>query len=169
MRPHHTISVILEVLGDAALIAFVIASQVYWIRRLRNLGKRWIRSRAGRRALAVVALAFCVVVLIYNFSPLWEAGSKSSTRLTPGAALLGAPFQWWIFGSVFGFLIVFLFSAVYGAARLIGWLARRSWHRDPFALLRAGSAGSSGSRRSQEPRLEARTTKPGPASPARRR
>ncbi|HEV2178064.1 MAG TPA: metallophosphoesterase [Terriglobia bacterium] len=154
MHPHHRISVIFEILGDAALIAFVIASQVYWVRRLRSLGKRFVGSRAGRRALAVAALVFCVVVLAYNFSPLWEARTNSPTRLTPGAALLEAPFQWWIFGSVIGFLIVLPFGVVDRAVRLVRWALRHAINalRPAPALNDAIGAPA-----------------PGPASPARRR
>lgn len=103
----------------AAVLAFFFASQVYWLRRLRELVSRLVSRRRLRKAVLTLGLAVYFVAFIYNFTHGFFA--HSPTHLTLQAALLDAPFKWWAFSSLLGFSIVVLFWMVRHAAHGVSW------------------------------------------------
>jgi hypothetical protein len=84
-----------------------IASQVFWFRFVGELGKKLIGNKSWRPGLAAAGLIVYAFLLIFNLLTWWDA-SKGST-LTLRAALLEAPFRWWLFGLLLGFLLIALF------------------------------------------------------------
>jgi predicted MPP superfamily phosphohydrolase len=100
-----------------AINVALIASQVFWIRRVRELGKRLIPSKRWRWGLGVAGLIIYFSLLAYNlFAPEFKG-----TGLTLRAALLEAPFQLWLLGSMLGFLIAMLLGTVDRFARVLSW------------------------------------------------
>jgi len=75
----------------------------------------------------------------------WMRGGPTPepTQLTLRAALLQAPFQWWMFCSLLGFLIAILFGLADRIARAARWLYQRAFEagravplRNPISLAR---------------------------------
>jgi hypothetical protein len=88
-----------------AINVALIASQVFWTRRVRELGKRLIPGKRWRWGLGVAGLMV--------------------SGLTLRAALLEAPFQLWLLGSRLGFLIAMLLGTVDRFARLFSWAFKK--------------------------------------------
>src|SRR5208282_2833671 len=86
-----------------AVVLMFIASQIFWVRQIRKWGRSLIPSATWRRRLSIVGLVFYLLLLFYNF--LGGERSAEATHLTLRAALLEAPFGWWIICSLAGFLI----------------------------------------------------------------
>jgi uncharacterized protein len=98
-----------------------IASQLFWFRRVGELGKKLIGNKTWRRGLAATGLIVYTFLLIFNLLTWWDASKGSA--LTLRSALLEAPFRWWLFGSLLGFLLFTLF-----------WIADRVTQAVPWAF-----------------------------------
>src|SRR5215831_662885 len=86
-----------------SLFFIVLASQLFWLFRARRFIERLTTSKTNRRLLELgLAIAY-IVLLAYNL-PLVRHRS-TPTHFTVRAALLEAPFRWWIFASLLAFLI----------------------------------------------------------------
>jgi hypothetical protein len=94
------------------------ASQLFWFRAVGELRQRLIGSKTWRRGLAAAGLIAYAFLLIFNLLT-WEEAGKGSA-LTLHAALLEAPFRWWLFGSLLGFLLTTLFWIADRVARAAG-------------------------------------------------
>src|ERR1017187_278103 len=107
-------------------------TQLYWAWQARRWIVRHIQT-ANKRILAGAALAVLYFgMLAYNVHSFSIV--PSPTRLTPGQALLGAPFWWWAASSVVGFLVAMLFSIVRLVARAGNAISRRLAARKSPAL-----------------------------------
>jgi len=98
-----------------------------------NLLPSWIRTVASRLSSVAVARGDAAARLT-AFGPLnrshlwgWLRGARvpEPTHLTLRAALLQGPFQWWIFCSLLGFLIVVLLGLGDRIGQAVRWLYRR--------------------------------------------
>ncbi|HEY6290598.1 MAG TPA: metallophosphoesterase [Terriglobia bacterium] len=105
-------------------IFLMIGGQIFWIRRLRALGRRLIPGATWRERIGAVALGVYAFVMVYNLVPLWWAHTGTHTRMTASDALLDAPFNWWLFGSVIGFLLVVILRLPDYLFRAGRWLYR---------------------------------------------
>lgn len=101
-----------------------IASQLFWFRRVGELGKRLITSQRSRIGLAAAGLIAYAFLLFFNLHT-WEEASKGSA-LTLRAALLEAPLRLWLFGSLLGFLLITLFWIGDRVARAVSWAFKKS-------------------------------------------
>jgi predicted MPP superfamily phosphohydrolase len=110
-------------LGTIATFAIFLASQLFWIRQVAKLGGRLIASPRWREILGGVGAVGYILVFAYNFA--WMRGDESATRLTIKAALLEAPFEWWVLCSLVGFAIVVLFWIADRLVRVLIWAGRR--------------------------------------------
>ncbi len=88
-------------------LSFFLASQLFWIRRLKRLGERFIPGAHWRERIGGAAAILYLLVFAYNLA--WAHLSSDPTRLTWTAALLDAPFKVWLLGSVLGFLLICFF------------------------------------------------------------
>jgi hypothetical protein len=114
----------------------LIASQVFWIGRVRELGRKLIASKRWRQGLGTAAL-IVYFFLLANYL-LTEEDTFKGSGLTLRAALLEAPFSLWLLGSVLGFLVaaaLWIFARVAVAA---GWLLKRLIARPTPELLSHG-------------------------------
>jgi len=105
-----------------AVVLIFIASQLFWIRRFGEGLARFISSERWRTTLGWAAALLYVAVFFYN---LPNAGrGNEATHLTVRAALLQAPFGWWVLSSLLGFAVVFVFSLADRALRVVHWAYR---------------------------------------------
>ena len=103
-----------------AIFVMLIASQLFWIRRVRELGKRMIPSKRWRKGLGAVGLLVYLFLLAFNLFT-WNTESNKGSGLTLRAALLEAPLWLWLVGSFFGFLIAILLGTIDRVAGAMSW------------------------------------------------
>ena len=102
-----------------AIPVVLIASQVFWIRRVGKLGKRLISSKRWRWGFGAAGLTIYFSLLAYY---LFSGGEMfKGTGLTLRSALLEAPFELWLLGSFLGFLVALLLWAADRVARVVSW------------------------------------------------
>jgi hypothetical protein len=110
-------------LFSSAVVLILLASQIFWVRRVRNWVTPLIPNHVWRRRAGLAALAFYLLLLSYNF--FGGRPSTEATHLTLRAALVQAPLWWWLGCSFFGFLIaIFL-----GLADRVVSSARRAYRK----------------------------------------
>ena len=118
-----------------ALLLLFIASQVFWIGRILDLGERFIPGKPRRAWLAIMAGLVYLFVFLYSYSEwglsqshvIWAADYR------PQSMIIYAVFWWWLVGSMLAFLLVIVFGAADRAARAAGWIYRKArttihWH-----------------------------------------
>jgi hypothetical protein len=98
----------------------LIASQFFWIHRVRELGKKLISGERWRRGLGAVGLMAYLFLLAFN-ALTWNTESNKGSSLTLRAALLDAPFWLWFVGSMLGFLIAILLWITDRLVRGLSW------------------------------------------------
>jgi uncharacterized protein len=113
-----------------ALLLFI-PSQIFWLQQVRLLGLKLIRNPRLGRALGWSGLGIYGFLLAFNL--LWPRSSPEAAHLTLRAALLEAPFSWWVLASLLGFAGVAGFH-------LCGFIARAAY-RLSRKLLPASSPG----------------------------
>ena len=121
------------------VLLLLVASQVYWIQRVRKNALSRIRNSVRRNWLGWMALA--AYLLLFADGIGWWGRSASPTHLTLKAALLQAPFALWFFGSTLGFLLVLLFLAAAHLLRLAAWAARKLASPSPAPAISTGPSG----------------------------
>ncbi len=115
---------------DPDLLIFIafnlifIASQLYWIRRVRELGERLIASKRWRKGLGAAGLMVYLFLLAFNVLT-WDTDSNKGSGLTLRAVLLEAPFWLWFVGSLLGFLVAILLWIVDRVARAVRWASKK--------------------------------------------
>ena len=112
-----------------AVLVMFIASQLFWIRRIVDVGERLLPGKPRRALLGAIAGTICLMLFAYNLVT-WDRLSWNSTHvstaLTLRSVLLEAPFWWWFVGSFAGFFLVFAFWTSDRAAGAAVWVYRRA-------------------------------------------
>lgn len=116
------LEVLLRFLVVCAVMAIFIASQLFWFRRVGELGARFISSEKWRRALRAAGTVVFLFLFAYNFA--WVQRAPEPTTLTLTAALLQAPFRWWMVSSLLGFGFVVIFWVADRLVRSLRWCYR---------------------------------------------
>ena len=111
-------------LVGSAVVLILIASQIFWVRQIRKWGRPLIPGATWRRRVSIAGLVFYLLLLFYNF--LGGERSAEPTHLTLRAALLQAPFGWWIICSLGGFLIAIPLGLADRIASAARWVYQRS-------------------------------------------
>jgi uncharacterized protein len=109
-----------------ALLLIFIASQIFWIRRLVDVGERFIPGRPRRVWLAMMTVVVYLFVFVYCY-PEWGHGHvirPADYRLQ--SVLIHAAFWWWFVGSMAAFLLVIVFGAADWVVRAVGWVYRKA-------------------------------------------
>src|SRR5258708_5395398 len=111
-----------------ALFLLFIASQVFWIGRILDLGERFIPGKPRRAWLAIMAGLVYSFVFLYSYSEWGLSASHViwAADYRPQSMLIHAAFWWWFVGSLLAFLLVIAFGAVDRAARAAWWVYRRA-------------------------------------------
>ena len=107
-----------------AIFVMLITSQLFWIRRVHELGERMIPSKRWRKGLDTIGLLVYLFLLAFNLFT-WNTESNKGSGLTLRAALLEAPFWLWLVGSFFGFLIAILLGTIDHVARAMSWAFKK--------------------------------------------
>ncbi|MGO9268688.1 MAG: metallophosphoesterase [Terriglobia bacterium] len=153
----HGFPFLLRAAVGGLFLLLVVASQVFWIQRVRKKALSQIQNAVWRKLLGWTALA--AYLLLFANALGWLGRGVSPTHLTLKALLLEAPFAWWFFGSTLGFVAVLLFLAATRLFRLAAWAARKLAPASP--TVPAGASGWT---------LRAgQSNRPALPSPARRR
>ena len=111
-------------LYDGAVYLFLLASQLFWIRRVRDLGKRLIASQRWRKALGTAGLSVCLFLWAF-FAMFSSENENMRAHVTMQTALLGMPFSVWIWGSVLGLLVVMVLWIADRVARAASWTFKK--------------------------------------------
>jgi len=109
-------------LFTALAVVLFIPSQLFWLWQVRALGRKLIRRPPVRRKVLGWGLAIYLALAAINL--LLPKPASDPANLTLRAALLEAPFGWWMLASLLGFAAIavfyvcgFLGRMVYGAYR----------------------------------------------------
>jgi predicted MPP superfamily phosphohydrolase len=116
-----------ELIGLALLLIFI-ASQIFWIGRILDLGERFIPGKPRRAWLAIIAGLVYLFVFAYSFSSIESTNAHvfraADYRLH--SVVLEAAYWWWFVGSLLAFLLVIAFGAADRVARAGGWVFRKA-------------------------------------------
>ncbi len=108
-----------------ALLLIFIASQIFWLGRLVDVGERFIPGRPPRVWLTIVTVVVYLFVILYSY-PEWGQGHViRPADYRPQSMLIHAAFWWWFVGSMSAFLLVIVFGATDRVARAAGWAYRK--------------------------------------------
>jgi len=106
----------------ALAIGVFIPSQLFWLWQVRALGRKFIRPPA-RRWWGWSGLAIYLGLLAFNL--FWPSHAPEPARLTLRAALLQAPFGWWLLASLLGFVAIAAFYLCGFLGRAAIWVYRK--------------------------------------------
>src|SRR6266849_6145788 len=109
-----------------ALLLLFIASQIFWIGRILDLGERFIPGKPRRAWLAIMAGLVYLFVFLYSYPELSAGHIIRAADYRPQCMLIFAAFSWWFVGSLLAFLLVIAFGASDRAARAAGWVYRKA-------------------------------------------
>ena len=108
-----------------AVLLLFIASQVFWIGRIVDIGK-WLFPDQPRVRLVVIADLVYLFVIAYSFpTTIGQGHTFRAAYYWLSNIVFEAVFWWWFVGSVLAFLLVIAFGAADRAARAAGWVYRR--------------------------------------------
>jgi predicted MPP superfamily phosphohydrolase len=110
-----------------ALLLIFIASQIFWIGRVVDLGERLLRRKVCRRRVALgVVLAYYLFVVAYSFPTTIAQGHtfRIGFYRQPNIVTEGV-FWWWFVGSMLAFLLVMVFGLVDRVVRAAAWTYRK--------------------------------------------
>src|SRR5579862_2468248 len=107
------------------VLAFILflPSQIFWLWQVGALGMKFIQGKSARRWAAGLGLGLYLVLLAYNL--LWPRPVHESPHLTIQAAILIAPFRWWMLASLIGFVVWACFYLFGRLGRAVHWLYTR--------------------------------------------
>ena len=131
-----------------ALILIFIASQLFWISRVLDLGERLIPAKPSRSFRAIIVGLLYLFVLIYSYNE-WAFGHTiraSDYRLQ--SIVIHAAFWWWFVGSMLSFVLIIAFGVLDRIIRAVLWIygkARQAFRPESDAAF--GDFLSSSSRR----------------------
>src|SRR5713226_1438286 len=109
-----------------AILVMLIASQIFWIRRVLDLGERFIPGKPRRAWLAVIASLVYLFFFAYWFPSAGVGHRPRAADPRLRSILIVGAFSWWLVGSWAGFGLVMVFWTVDGAARAAAWVYRRA-------------------------------------------
>src|SRR5271157_204468 len=104
-------------------IGLFIPSQVFWLWQVRALGRKFLRRPSARRWWGWPGLGIYMALLTFNL--IWPSTAPESARLTLRAALLQAPFGWWLLASLLGFVTIAAFYLCGFLGRAALWVYRK--------------------------------------------
>ncbi len=111
-----------------AIFFLLIASQLFWVGQVVDLGARSLPGRPRRGWLALVAALLYVFFLIYSFPSIESTNSHvfraADRRLS--SVIIEAAFWWWLVGSLGGFVLVVFFGIADRAVGMAAWAYRQA-------------------------------------------
>ena len=119
-------------LGFVLFLLVFIASQLFWISRILDLGERFIPGKPRRAWLALVAGLIYVAVFTYSYPSVRSCCMGHYFRPADyglQATLIEGAFWWWFVGSLLAFVPVLAFGTASGASRVVAWVYRKAGER----------------------------------------
>ena len=110
-----------------ALFLMFVASQIFWIGRIVDLGERFIPGKPRRVWLVVIADLVYLFVLAHSFPNRFIQGHlfRAAHYRVPNLVIKEA-FWWWFVGSMLAFALIIAFATVDCAARAARWAHRKA-------------------------------------------
>jgi hypothetical protein len=105
----------------SAIFVILIASKLFWVGRVVDLGERFIPGKPRRAWLTAIVSVICLFFFAYNIGP-WDILRGNSTHLTLRSVLVEAPFWWWFVGSMVGFSLMIVFWTVDRTTCAAAWV-----------------------------------------------
>jgi predicted MPP superfamily phosphohydrolase len=109
-----------------AIFVMLIASQLFWIRRVLDLGERFIPGKPRRAWLAVIAGVVYLFFFAYSFRSFGIGHISRAADPRLRSVLIVGAFSWWLVGSWAGFGLVMVFWTVDRATRATAWVYGRT-------------------------------------------
>lgn len=107
------------------ITAVFVASQIFWLRRVIDLGERLVPGRLGRSRIAIGVVLAYLFLIAYSFPNTIGQGHTFRVGFERKPNILAAAaFWWWFVGSISGFLLVIAFGAVDYFGRAAVWVYR---------------------------------------------
>ena len=108
------------------LLLIFIASQIFWIGRIVDLGK-WLFPDQPRVRLVVIADLVYLFVIAYSFpTTIGQGHTFRAAYYGLSNIVFEAVFWWWFVGSMLAFALVVAFGTVERATRLAAWAYRKA-------------------------------------------
>lgn len=109
-------------LVNLALLLVFIASQIFWIGRMVDLGEWVLRRRVCRRRVAISVVLAYLFVVAYSFPTTIAQGHTFRLGFYRLPIIVTeAVFWWWFVGSMLAFLLVSVFGLADRVVRAAGW------------------------------------------------
>jgi predicted MPP superfamily phosphohydrolase len=115
-----------------AILVMLIASQLFWIRRVLDIGERFIPGKPRRAWLVVITGGVYVFFFAYSFTHLGVIHQATMGHIAGPAdsnlrsVLMEGAFTWWLVGSWIGFCLVIIFWTIDRVARALAWIYSRA-------------------------------------------
>jgi predicted MPP superfamily phosphohydrolase len=109
-----------------AIFVMLIASQLFWIRRVLDLGERFIPGKPRRAWLAAIAGVVYLFFFAYSVRSFGIGHISRAADPRLRSVLIVGAFSWWLVGSWAGFGLVMVFWTVDRATRAAAWVYRRA-------------------------------------------
>jgi len=125
------------------------ASQIFWIRRVIDIGARLLPGQLGRARLAVIVNLAYLFIIAYSFPTTIGQGHTFRIGFYRLPNIVAeAVFWWWFVGSMLAFLFVIVFGVVDRTARAAAWMYRKARQTEQrHVIADSQSATPSASRR----------------------
>jgi uncharacterized protein len=104
----------------------LIASQLFWIRRVLDLGERFIPGKPRRAWLAVIVGVVYLFFFAYSIRSFGIGHIPRAADPRLRSVLIVGAVSWWLVGSWAGFGLVMVFWTIDRAARAAAWVYRRT-------------------------------------------
>jgi predicted MPP superfamily phosphohydrolase len=109
-----------------ALLLIFIASQVFWIGRIVDLGK-WLFPDQPRVRLVVITDLVYLFVIAYSFpTTIGQGHTFRAAYYGLSNIVFEAVFWWWFVGSMLAFVLVVVFGTVERTTRVAAWAYRKA-------------------------------------------
>lgn len=109
-----------------ALLLIFIASQVFWIGRIVDLGKRLFPDQPRVRLVVITDLVY-LFVIAYSFpTTIGQGHTFRAAYYRLSNVVFEAVFWWWFVGSMLAFALVVAFGTVERATRVAAWAYRKA-------------------------------------------
>src|SRR5258707_11531471 len=136
-----------ELVGLALLLIFI-ASQIFWIERVVDLGEWLLRGRVCRRRVAIGVVLAYLLVVAYSFPTTIAQGHSFRLGFYRLPIIVTeAVFWWWFVGSMLAFLLVMAFGLVDRLVSVAVWTYRKVRQPVQHGVRGNSEAASSPSRR----------------------
>src|SRR6266436_6746325 len=108
------------------LLLIFIASQIFWIGRIVDLGK-WLFPDQPRVRLVVIADLVYLFVIAYSFpTTIGQGHTFRAAYYGLSNIVFEAVFWWWFVGSMLAFALVIVFGTVERTTRVAAWAYRKA-------------------------------------------